>query len=220
MSPAIVTKAARRTGRDTVRATALAVAGVLAGSGIEARWPFPADPGCLQITSVPGIRADITIETGGHATWEYRLPDGAVTGPDQIIAMTMELLAAGPPDYDDPPVERECLTLKGIAGRALHERGLRVQLKIIGQDDENFDVFPEIWVTNPARPGRGMVRADDDGVIRWECHLIGRGRVSPAEFAATISRILTSSRAAQRNMHQEVRLGMASSGPVRDGEAV
>jgi len=191
MSPAILTRAPRRAGRDTVRATALAVAAALAASGIEARWPFPEDRGCLQITNVPGIRSDITIEADGHATWEYRLPDGGVTGADRIIGMTMELLSAGPADYNDPPVERECMTLKGIAGRALHERGMRVQLKIIGQDDDNFDVFPEIWVTNPARPGRGMVRADDDGVVRWECRLTGRSHISPAEFAATISRILT-----------------------------
>lgn len=190
MSPAIATQAARRAAHGQLRVTALAISGVLARSGIEARWPCPHDPGCLQITNVPGIRADITVEDGGNARWEYRLPDGDAITADQIIGMAMELLGAGPADLRDPPVERECLTLKGIAGRALRKRGLRVQLKIIGQDDDNFDVFPEIWITNPAQPGRGMVRADDDGVVRWECRLTGRS-VSPAEFAATISRILT-----------------------------
>jgi hypothetical protein len=89
------------------------------------------------------------------------------------------------------PARRPNLTLKGAVGRALAERGLQVTLEVLDRDNDFYEAYAEIQVTNPADPGRGTARVTDDGELSWQCTACGPDDgITPAEIAATLARAL------------------------------
>jgi len=197
--------AAARTGHDqractqTAADVRLAVADGLTAHDLDVLDPAGEGSQYLKVTNARGALCEIMISEHGSATWEYH-PFSGEPGPAQITAMVLELLGAGnDEDRDASPNRLPGLTLTGIAGQALTERGMRVQLAEAGRDDDLSELYAEIVVSNPARPDRGTARASEDGMIRWECRLSDpatstRG-IDPGEIAGTIARALTGAKA-------------------------
>lgn len=132
----------------------------------------------------------------GRVTWDYRTFDGGRTSAEHMIGIVLDLLS---PAWDDTIAVRRPalpdLTLKGLVGRALAERGMNVALSLRGADEQFFETYAEITITNPAEPGRGAVRVADHGAICWECqiHKAGENSLgrSNEEVARTIAQALT-----------------------------
>ena len=90
------------------------------------------------------------------------------------------------------PVTREPgTTFIGHVGRSLSDQGMQVCLNILEKDQQIFEIYTEIAVTNPAHPDRGIVRVGDDGLICWHCtmRLLGGSEdgVDLDDVASTLS---------------------------------
>jgi hypothetical protein len=67
---------------------------------------------------------------------------------------------------------------------------MRVSLNLLDQDNDSYEAYAEIQVTNPAA-ARGTVRVTDDGDLSWQCRAHGPADgVPPAEIAAILARAL------------------------------
>jgi hypothetical protein len=81
------------------------------------------------------------------------------------------------------------------SGRALIEGGMRVVFSQPETEQQFFEVYSEIAITNPAEPGRGTVHVADHGAIFWECQVhqaAGRsGGLSINQIATTIAQALS-----------------------------
>jgi hypothetical protein len=144
-----------------------AVAEKLAACGFGVRSPEWEESRRLTITSAERARCELTVEDGGSVRWDYRPSSGGGNDPAQMTGQVLRVLGAA--DTGEPrPSARRGVSLKGVVGRALAARGLKVGLAVY-EDPDFYDVGAEIVVTNPARPERGQVRVSDDGDITWEC---------------------------------------------------
>ena len=84
------------------------------------------------------------------------------------------------------------MTLKGAVGITAIQYGLCVTLNVLDEDTELFETYAEIQITNPAQPGRGVVRVTDDGALYWHCRLPqpeGTG-LTVTDIAATLAQTL------------------------------
>ena len=150
--------------------TAVIVADSLTDHGFEVRDPVMENAHFLKVTNTRHAYCEIMISETGAVTWEYRRFDGRLD-PAQITGMVKSALGAGSDGCRGVPMaERPGLTLKGIVGRALREQGLQVGMTILDPDDF-CEVDAEVCITNPAMPGRGVVRVNDEGMVRWDCRL-------------------------------------------------
>jgi hypothetical protein len=151
--------------------------------------------GCLlKISNARGALCELTITEAGDLTWEYRPYAGRHADPAQLAGLVRDLLDPDGFAGELPVMRRDDLTLKGLAGRALADHGMRVTFHVLDIDDYFFDTYAEIRITNPAKPERGTARLNDDGAIWWDCHLCSaaptEGLPLP-EVAGTITRALT-----------------------------
>ena len=78
-------------------------------------------------------------------------------------------------------------TLKGAVAQEVHARGLAAELEVY-EDRECYNASAEVVITNPAKPKRGLVRINDDGMISWECDYrdIPKGAVAIADTVADV----------------------------------
>jgi len=71
---------------------------------------------------------------------------------------------------------------------------MQVCLNVLDKDEQLFEVYTEIAVTNPARPDRGTVRVGDDGLICWHCTIgtsgCPEGGVDLDDVSGTLGRVL------------------------------
>lgn len=172
-----------------------AIADGLTARGFDLRGPAWEESQQLAITNVRGAVCELTVTTSGRLTWEYRPCRGTHIDPAHIVDMVLTILDAGDrAENEAAPARYPGLTLKGMVGRALGERGMAVRLELLCQDDVNYDVYAEIEVANPAKPGRGTVRVADDGTVEWACSLRGPASVAeglqPDDVAGTIAKAL------------------------------
>jgi hypothetical protein len=170
----------------------LAIADELTAVDFEARSPVWEGSAYMKISNARGALCELTIADGGTVTWDYRSRDGRHIHPDQITGIVLDLLNPG---HDQHPVaipaHQPDVTLKGAVGRALAGHGLQVTLKLLDRDDDFYEAYAEIEVTNPADPARGTARVTDDGDLSWQCTACGPdGGITPAEIAATLTRAL------------------------------
>jgi hypothetical protein len=85
--------------------------------------------------------------------------------------MVLSILTAGDHGRDGESLARQpSLTLKGIVGRASRERGMQAAITILDPDDF-CELDAEVCITNPAMPGRGAVRVNDEDMTPRECRL-------------------------------------------------
>jgi hypothetical protein len=195
MSMEIIPPAGDLDDREAEGSAVHAVADGLTAQGYNVRDPCSEKAHCLKVTNARGTYCEVTIREDGAVSWECRPFNGSAADPAQITNMVMAILGGKNAEYQGTsPRQRPDLTLKGAVGRALRERGMRVRLAIVDEDDEPCELYAEIEVTSPATPDRGIVRVTDDGVICWECRLSGPGAddhgIDPAEIGATIGRAL------------------------------
>jgi hypothetical protein len=149
-----------------------AVADGLTAAGFDISIPGEEQACHLHLTNVRGALCDLALTNRGAMIWTYRPFRGTWTSPAQIAATALGVLGAeAAPDHGMSIRHYPGLTLKGLVGRALAERGMTVDVKVIYQDDVNYEIHAEIEATNPAWPGRGFVRVSDDATIRWGCQL-------------------------------------------------
>jgi hypothetical protein len=158
-----------RPGDDLAQAILRTVADALTAHGFDISVPAEEQACHLQLTNVRGALCDLTLTSHGAMIWEYRPFRGTWTSPAQIASMVLAILGV---DSCGLAIRHyPGLALKGLVGRALAEYGMTVDVKVVYQDDVNYEIHAEIEVTNPAHPGRGFVRVADDATIRWECQL-------------------------------------------------
>ncbi len=177
---------------DLDRSVAEVTAG-LSAAGIRVCNPGE-DTYFLKVTSTRGTFCEVEITRFGGAVWEYRPFSGRTANAEVVARVVMDIMDCTEPRPDYPPDRRPPLTMKSRAGMALRNCGLDVCLSEAHADDFFFEVWAEIEVTSPDRPERGIVMVDDDGSIRWECRFAIPGAVrpaiEPAEFAATMARVI------------------------------
>ena len=171
-----------------------AIADTLTDSGFDVRSPAWEDSISLKVTNARSALCELTLNSDGRVTWDYCTYDGGRTSAEHMISIVLDLLS---PAWDEATTFRMSalpdVTLKGLVGRALVERGMHVTLSPQARDEQFFEAYAEIASTNPAEPGRGIVRVADHGAICWACRLqqVGSsGGLSIDEIARTIAQAL------------------------------
>ena len=179
------------------KAAAGAIADALTSQGFDIRDPNQPGSSFLQITNAPGALSELTIYDSGHIDWEYRSRDGSQSNPSVLAAMTLRILSTDPGTSSPVPVARDPrMTLKGQVGRALADQGMQVRLDVLDEDEQLFEVYAEITITNPASPDRGTIRIADDGPLWWRCRIRDpedpdSGGLDLDEITGAIARALT-----------------------------
>jgi hypothetical protein len=128
---------------------------------------------------------------------EYFAPRDSRTDPDEIARIVVRILGAartGPGEHEHP---YRGLNLKGAIACEMKGHGLTVDMTV-SEDHETYDVFAEVVITNPARPGCGEVRINDTGWVYWHCYA-DELPDGTTEVADTIADILTPRPATVRN---------------------
>jgi len=179
---------------STAASALLTIADELTATGLAAHSPIWDGSAYLKITNARGALCDLTITTSGTVTWDYRSRHGSHTDPDQITGIVLDLLSPGSDRHPAAaPARHADMTLKGAVGRALAGQGMRVSLNLLDQDNDFYEAYAEIQVTNPADPARGTARVSDDGELSWQCRTHDLvGGITPTEIAATLARALAS----------------------------
>jgi hypothetical protein len=138
------------------------------------------------------------MRSDGHITWDYSTFDGRHTSAAHILTIVLDLLS---PSWQDTTALRlpiiPDLTLMGLVGRALIESGMRVTMDQPATDQQFFETYSEITITNPAEPGRGTVLVADHGAICWQCQAREPaetvGGLSIRDIAITLAQALSRS---------------------------
>lgn len=164
------------------------IAEVLAGCGLDVRCYAHEDSQHLTVTGAGGGRCEIDVGGGTEVACEYYPCAGRSPVPADVSGVVLRLLGAdgAAPDGLDTRL-RSSASLKGAVAAEMLQWGLRADLEVY-PDYERFDVVAEVVMVNPARPERGLVRATDDGVVRWECDYgdLPEGAVAVADTAAGV----------------------------------
>lgn len=180
----------------TTLSTAEAIADTLTDSGFDVRSPAWENAVNLKVTNARSALCELTVNSDGRVSWDYNTFDGARTSAEHVISIVLDLLS---PALDEGASLRlptfPDLTLKGMVGRALMDSGMNVSLSMPTRDEQFFDTYSEIAITNPAEPSRGTVYVADHGAISWECQVReapgGPGELTVNDVATTIARALS-----------------------------
>jgi hypothetical protein len=168
------------------------IADGLTAHGFDVRTPTIWEQWSLMhLINVRGALCEVTLAGDDTITWEYRPFHGTNPTPDQLTNMAMVILGSVRPNDQDRST-KPCpgLTLKGIVGRALAERGLSVRLKTIYEDHIGYEIYAVIDATNPAQPTRGHVQVGDDSSLHWEV-LTSTNGLAPGDIAQIIASALS-----------------------------
>jgi hypothetical protein len=161
-----------------------AVAEKLAARGFGVRSPEWEESRRLTITGAGRARCELTVEDGGSVRWDYRPGSGPGTDPAEMTALVLRVLGAA--GAGEPRTRaRPGVSLKGVVGRALAARGLKVGMQVF-EDPDFYAVSAEIVVSSPARPERGQVSVSDDGDLTWECRYYDDDTAQIADAVAGI----------------------------------
>lgn len=192
----IFTEHTRKDRRMTAPLSAAkAIADTLTQSGFDVLSPAWEDAVNLKVTNARSVLCELTINPNGEITWDYRTFDGGRTSAEHLTSIVLDLLS---PAWDETTALRfprqPDLTLKGVIGRALVDRGMCVTLGLSYQDQQFFEAHAEITVTNPAEPSRGSACVSDHGAICWKCRahqsVTSSVGLNTDEIAKTIARTL------------------------------
>jgi hypothetical protein len=117
-----------------------------------------------------GGQCDLSIGDSGFVEWECA-PWASDKADPRLTADIAAFLLAG--ENEDNPRQNggydpRGLSFKGIVGNELRARGFDVGLEVY-EDNELFEAFTEIVVTNPVIHPNATVRIASDGAIAWEC---------------------------------------------------
>jgi hypothetical protein len=172
-----------------------AVADNLTAQGFDITGPLWGRMSHAQLTNVRGALCELDLTGSEAMIWDYQPFYGTPTSPEQITGMVVSILGTGTESVAGMPITRYPGSgLKGVVGRALTARGLAARLKVIYQDEANYDVYDVVEVTNPGLPEVGNVQVSDAGGLRWECALAARAGatagLTPADFAQRIATAL------------------------------
>ena len=181
---------------DALAVAIAEVADGLTAADFDVRSPAWEGSAYLKISNTWGELCDLTITEYGAVTWEWRSCAASAADPGRVTAIALELLGAGQPDVR---VERGLdRPLKTLVGRALTGCGLEVEVKVLGAEEDYFEVYAGIEAKNPTAPLRGTVRVADDSAMWWDCRTVplaeGDG-LELGEVTATIARALAAGRA-------------------------
>lgn len=188
-------------GYDWARMAALVIADELTGHDLDVRSPGWDGSEYLKVTSAPGMLCEVWVSASGQVEWECSPSAGRQADPACTAGRVLGILGAGAGAAASgraaahAPGCRCAVSFEGAAGRVLAGHGMRVVVRAY-LDQELFEAYSEIEVTNPARPERGTVHVAGDGSLIWRC----RARTSPgddttaldpAQVAGIIARALT-----------------------------
>jgi hypothetical protein len=194
---AILARDGEQAGQDAARLAALVISDELTSRSLDVRSPDWDGSHFLRVTNVPGILCQVTIAADGSVECERWLCEGRQADPACTAVVVLRILGG---DAGVEPLVTNAwgcrcgVSFKGAAGRILADHGMQVTTRAY-PDQEFFEVYSEIEVTNPARPERGTVSVADDGSLVWRC----RARtcpgddeaLDPAQIAGIIARALT-----------------------------
>jgi hypothetical protein len=185
------------TGRASTQATSdqmadesmCVIAAGLTKHGLTVRTTGCDDSSVLTVAGPGNAACEVTADEDHYLACEYTPGRHRTTSPTDTARAVARMLGTGytsPQQYAHP---HQQATPASAVGRDMKARGMTVTLSVI-EDDENYTVFADVIITNPARPERGKIRVEDNGSVYWECYgdEIPGG---PAELAATVADILT-----------------------------
>jgi hypothetical protein len=177
------------TGPHSADASMPAVAERLSRHGLDVRFPQRAESCTLNVISAGNIRCDVIVDDEAGAAGECNIAPTKGITPARISPLVACMLGI---EYTDPgryAALRRGVPLAGAVARDMVARGLHAAMDVI-EDHESYQVFADVIISNPARPGRGKVHIGDDGWVYWECD---RDEFPGGTdgFADTIARFLT-----------------------------
>jgi hypothetical protein len=172
-----------------------AIADALTREDLDVQFPGQDGNSFLQVTNVPGALCELTICDSGLFDWQYRCLDSSRRDTAVLAAAVLRMLAGQPSDGRPPVTAEPRLTMISQAGRTLARQGMQVRLNLLDTDEQLFEIYSEIAVTNPARPDRGTIRLADGGLIRWRGQLSNpadpESGLALSELTGTLTRVLT-----------------------------
>lgn len=153
--------------------------------GLTVRTTTCDDSRLLKVTGTGNAACDVTVAEDYYFACEYTPGRNRGTSPADTARVVARMLGT---DYTSPQQYarlREGVTQAGAVGRDMKARGMTVTLSVI-EDDESYNVFADVVITNPVQRERGKVRVDSDDRVYWECYSdeIAGG---PGELAGTVA---------------------------------
>jgi hypothetical protein len=145
------------------------VADGLSSHGFRVALPDSPEGRELTITNVPGVPYwKLRVGDDGHAEWDYPAPENGEPDPGRIAGIVIAMLTgnAGPRERPGGARRSPALTLKGIVGLELRERGFSVLLNAV-EDYVDFTVTAEIHVTRTGSDAVPAAYVNDNGDITW-----------------------------------------------------
>ena len=153
-------------------AAADAVAGGLKSHDFDVRIPMSEECCYLKVTNVrPGVTG-VTICRNGTVDWQYQYPGGNPHDPDQLAAITLDILDADEtPSHPGRLAPLPYMTFLGRIGLAAIAHDMRVAFNSLDPVNAQLNIHDELTVANPAQPRRGTVRISREGAVRWRCRI-------------------------------------------------
>jgi hypothetical protein len=185
-----------RAGQGWAQVAALVIADEFTSHDLSVRNPAWEGAQHLAVTNVPGTLCHVSVAADGLVEWELWPCEGRRADPACTAMMVLGILGAGVANVALVPATsfRCAVSFKGAAGRILAGHGMRVVVRA-DPDQDVFEVYSDIEVTNPVRPERGTVRVADDGSLTWRCRARttpeDNGALDPAQLAGIIARAVT-----------------------------
>ena len=178
---------------EAIKAAASAIADELTASSLDVRNPEWDGSQFLKVTNVPGIVCEVLVGADGSVEWEWRPLDSRKADPAWTAEAVLRILGADATAHP-PAAPAGQFSFKSVVGRMLADCGMRVCVNV-QVDQRFFEVYSEILVTNPERPGRGSACVGDDGSVFWQCRISEQpgdaGALDPGEIARMVARALT-----------------------------
>jgi hypothetical protein len=184
-------------GQDAAALAALVITDELTRHSLDVRSPDDDGSHYLRVTNAPGALCHVSVAADGSVEWERWPCQGRQADPACAAAAVLRILGGDAGARPAAAHAGRCrcgVSFTAAAGRILAGHGMLVTVRAY-PDQEFFEVYSEIEVTNPAMPERGTVAVADDGSVLWRCRARLRpddaGSVDPAQIAAMIAQALT-----------------------------
>lgn len=171
------------------------VAADLAARGFTVCEPLDDESRRLKVTGLDDMHCEVTVSDCGCIVWYYGPPAGKTAEPTLITRLVLAALERPQCHHEAEMAGRLSellpdLPVRCIVGRAVKDTGLAVSLEVYG-DQTFFEVSAETLITDPADPGRGVVRVDEDGGLVWERWYPNPERTDAAKIAEALAVLLT-----------------------------
>jgi hypothetical protein len=145
------------------------VADELAARGCIVQLPRWDDERRLSV-EYQAVRCDLAVNDSGDVDLEFRPSAGGEARPELMADIAALLLSGNDESGPRETVkdQESGLSFWGIVGNDLRSRGFNVRLDVY-VDDDWFEIFADLQVSDPAISPSAHVRVSDDGTITWEC---------------------------------------------------